>query len=488
MDGGDDGAVVRASTPIQALRELAAVVGDRHVISDALEPFRHDATFMDGELIAAVLPETTAEVSEVMKVCHHHRIPVVARGGGSSLVGGSVPLGGGIVLSLERMSGIEIDTDNVCAVAEAGAITGRIQEEAALHHLMYPPDPASASMSSIGGNVACNSGGPSCLKYGVTADYVMGMTVVLADGQVLRLGGRTRKRSSGYRLAHLFIGSEGTLGIVTEVTLKLIPLPQHRATAIVSFRTATHAADAVARLMGSGHLPAALELMDRGALELVQHLLPPGLGTDAGCVLLIEQDGASPEQVHDDIEAMIVVVDGIDNRLAQSGSERDKLWNARRSFGKVLMAMRKNYFAEDLSVPISAIPEMLARIERLAVETGMKIPVVAHAGDGNVHPAIVFDDHQRSLVGPAAARLFADAVELGGSISGEHGLGLLKRDHAAQEHSALEFDLMRQLKALMDPNGILNPHKVFPEEPADGAFLDRQPGWRAGQGRSEIGD
>jgi glycolate oxidase len=471
-----------------AMRELAAVVGDRHVITDALEPFSHDATFMDGGLIAAVLPGTTAEVSGVMRVCHQHGIPVVPRGGGSSLVGGSVPLGGGIVLSLERMSRIEIDTGNVCAIAGAGAITARIQEEAATHGLMYPPDPASSQMSSIGGNIACNSGGPSCLKYGVTADYVMGMTVVLADGEVLQLGGRTRKRSSGYRLAHLFIGSEGTLGIVTEVVLKLIPLPRHRATAIVSFRTATDAAAAVARLMGSGHLPAALELMDRGALDLVGHLLPPGLGKGAGCVLLIEQDGGSPEQVQADIEAMVVVVDGIDNRLAQSGSERDKLWNARRSFGKVLMSMPKNYFAEDLSVPIAAIPEMLARIERLAAETGLNIPVVAHAGDGNVHPSIVFDDDQRDLVGPAAAGLFADAVELGGSISGEHGLGSLKRDHAAREHSALKFDLMRQLKTVMDPKGILNPHKVFPEGPADGGFLDRQPGWRTSRRRSEIGD
>jgi len=185
---------------------------------------------------------------------------------------------------------------------------------------------------------------------------------------------------------------------------------------------------------------------------------------------------------------MVVIVDGIDNRLAQSGSERDKLWSARRSFGKVLMSMPKNYFAEDLSVPIAAIPEMLARIQRLAAETGLKIPVVGHAGDGNIHPAIVFDDDQRDLVGPAAAQLFADAVELGGSISGEHGLGSLKRDHAAREHSALEFDLMRQLKAVMDPKGILNPHKVFPEGPADGAFLDRQPGWRAARRRSEIGD
>ena len=476
------------STQTQALSELATVVGDRYVITDALEHFTHDATFMDGELIAAVLPRTTAEVAAVMKVCHRHGIPVVARGGGSSLVGGSVPLGGGVVLALERMSGIHIDTGNVCAIAEAGAITGRIQEEAATHGLMYPPDPASSQMSSIGGNVACNSGGPSCLKYGVTADYVMGMTVVLADGRILSLGGRTRKRSSGYRLANLFIGSEGTLGIVTEVVLKLIPLPRYRATAIVSFRTATDAAAAVARLMSSGHLPAALELMDRGALELVDHLLPPGLAVGAGCVLLIEQDGGSPEQVQADIEAIVVVVDGIDNRLAQSGAERDKLWNARRSFGKVLMSMPKNYFAEDISVPISAIPEMLARIEQLRAETGLRIPVVGHAGDGNLHPSFVFDDDQRDLVGPAAARLFADAVELGGSIAGEHGLGSLKRDHAVREHTAVEFDLMRQLKSVMDPKGILNPHKVFPEGPADGGFLDRQPGWRAGQRRSEIGD
>jgi glycolate oxidase len=478
----------KTEVTIEALHELAAVVGDQHVITGAIEPFTHDATFMDGELLAAVLPGTTAEVSGVMRVCNQLGIPVVARGSGTSLVGGSVPLGGGVVLSLERMSAIEIDTGNVCAIAEAGAITGLIQEAAGLHGLMYPPDPASAQMSSIGGNVACNSGGPSCLKYGVTADYVMGMTVVLADGQILTLGGRTRKRSSGYRLAHLFIGSEGTLGLVTEVVLKLIPLPLHRATAIVSFSSATDAAAAVARLMGSGRLPAALELMDRGALDLVRDLLPPGLGTDAACVLLIEQDGATLEQVRDDLEAMVVVVGGIDNRLAQSGTERDKLWNARRGFGKVLMAMPKNFFAEDVSVPIAAIPEMLARIQRLAVETGLRIPVVGHAGDGNLHPSFVFDDDQRDLVGPAAARLFADAVELGGSISGEHGLGALKRDHAAREHSALEFDLMRQLKTVFDPKGILNPHKVFPEGPADGGFLDRQPGWRTNRRRSEIGD
>jgi glycolate oxidase len=471
------------------MSELAEIVGQHHLITgEALEPFSHDATFVEGDVAAAILPATTAEVSHVLATCNRHRIPVVARGSGTSLVGGSVAIGGGVILSLERMNEIVIERGNVLAIVGAGAITGQIQEAASLTGLMYPPDPASLHMSSIGGNVACNSGGPSCLKYGLTADYVLGMTVVVANGQVLQLGGRTRKRASGYRLAQLFVGSEGTLGVVTEVILKLIPLPRHRATALVGFSSARDAADAIARLMGNGYLPAALELMDWGALELVRELLPAGFQSDFGCVLLIEHDGSSLDKVQSELEEMVVVLGGDDNRIAQSSSEREKLWDARRSFAKVLMAMPKNFFAEDVSVPIACIPEMLDRVHRLAAETGLRIPVVGHAGDGNLHPSFVFENHQRDLIGPAAARLFADAVELGGSISGEHGLGSLKRDHARREHSDLEFSLMRQLKRMFDPKGILNPHKVFPEGPADDAFLDRQPGWREGRRQSEVGD
>jgi glycolate oxidase len=479
----------RRGCALSSLREFGQIVGQRYVITgEALEPYTHDATFIEGQVTAAVLPATTAEVSEVIAACNRLGIAIVARGSGTSLVGGPVSLSGGIVLSLERLNEIVVDAGNVCAVAGAGAITGKIQEAAALCGLMYPPDPASVQMSSIGGNVACNSGGPSCLKYGLTADYVMGMTVVLADSQVLHLGGRTRKRSSGYRLAQLFVGSEGTLGVVTEVILKLIPLPKHRATGMVGFRSAHDAAAAVARLMSTGYLPAALELMDRGALEIVGHLLPPGFESDFGCVLLIEHDGSSADQVQNELEQMVIILGGDDNRIAQSSAEREKLWNARRSFAKVLMGMPKNFFAEDVSVPIASIPEMLDRVHRLAAETGLRIPVVGHAGDGNLHPSFVFEDAQRDLIGPAAARLFADAVELGGSISGEHGLGALKRDHAVHEHSELEFNLMRQLKRILDPSGILNPHKVFPEGPPDSDFLERQPGWRESRRRSEIGD
>jgi glycolate oxidase len=366
---------------------LRAAVGPANVISDErLEPYSHDATFMEGPLAVAVLPASTEEVARVVRICADTGTPLVARGAGTSLTGGSVPMGGALVLSLERLDGVEIDPDNVVAVAGAGVITGRLQEEAAVHGLMYPPDPASVSLSSIGGNVSCNAGGMCCVKYGVTSDYVIGLTVVLADGTVLRLGGRTRKRASGYRLAQLFVGSEGTLGIVTEVILKLIPLPRHHATAMLGYHSLEAAAKAVARLLGSGHFPAAIEIMDRTSLELVQEHLPPGFEPRYEAVLIVDQDGNDLEQVQMQLLEIAEILDGADNRVAQSSLERDGIWNARRGFGKVLMAMRKNFFAEDVAVPIARIPEMVRRVGELSRRTGVTICIVGHAGDGNLHP------------------------------------------------------------------------------------------------------
>jgi glycolate oxidase len=409
--------------------------------------------------------------------CSEPPTPVVARGSGTSLVGGPVPLAGGVVLSLDRLTHLEIDVPNTVAVAGAGVITGQLDEAANAHGLMYPPDPASVELSTIGGNVACNSGGLRCVKYGVTADYVVGMTVVLADGRALRLGGRLRKRSSGYRLMQLFIGSEGTLGIVTEVVVKLVPLPRHRATAMVGFRALEDAAGAVSRMLAEGHLPAAVELLDRGTIELVRDRLPRGFEPDLEAVLIVEQDGSEEEFVQLELMRMVELLGGVDNRIAQSSLERERLWDARRNFGKVLMGMPHNFFAEDVAVPIGSIPEMARRIGRLAAETGLRIVTVGHVGDGNLHPTLVFREDQRHLVSPAAARIFRDAIELGGTISAEHGLGALKRDHAEAEHGSLAVGMMRQLKALLDPAGILNPHKVLPEQPADDEFLNRMPGW-----------
>jgi glycolate oxidase len=457
---------------------LTGIVGAAHVLTgeDAWE-FTHDATFMEHGLLAVVRPAGTDEVAAAVSACAEAGAPVVARGAGTSLVGGPVPLAGGVVLSLDRLTALEIDVANTVAVAGAGVITRQLDEAAGAHGLMYPPDPASVELSTIGGNVACNAGGLRCVKYGVTADYVVGLTVVLADGGVLRLGGRLRKRSSGYRLLHLFVGSEGTLGVVTEVIVKLVPAPRHRATAMVGFPTLEAAGAAVARVLAAGHLPAAVELLDRGALALVRDRLPPGFDPGLEAVLVVEQDGSDEEFTGLELMRIVELLDGADNRVAQSRSEREGLWDARRSFGKVLMSMPHAYFSEDVAVPVGAIPEMARRVHALAEETGLRIATVGHVGDGNLHPTILFTEDQRHLVGAAAARIFRDAIALGGTISAEHGLGALKRDYAEEEHGPLAMALMRRLKAELDPRGILNPHKVFPEQPADDRFLDRMPGW-----------
>jgi glycolate oxidase len=460
------------------LGELSRIAGAAHVLSgEAAEEFTHDATFMQHGLTAVVRPGSTEEVAAAVRACALAGVPVVARGSGTSLVGGPVPLEGGVVLGLDRLAELEIDVPNTVAVAGAGVITGRLDEAANAAGLMYPPDPASVHMSTIGGNVACNSGGMRCLKYGVTADYVTGLTVVLASGDVLRLGGKLRKRSSGYRLAQLFIGSEGTLGVVTEVIVKLVPLPRHRATAMVGFASVEEAAGAVSRVLAAGHFPAALELLDRSTLRLVREKLPPGFDPDLEAVLIVEQDGNDEDHVQLELMGIVELLGGVDNRVAQSSQERERLWEARRSFGKVLMAMPHNNFAEDVAVPISQVPEMVRRVRRLAEDTGLEICVLGHAGDGNLHPTFVFSEEQRPLVSGAAAQVFRDALDLGGSISAEHGLGALKRDYAEVEHGALALGLMRQLKQMMDPSNILNPHKIFPEQPADDDFLNRIPGW-----------
>jgi glycolate oxidase len=475
------------------LDQLREAIGAANVLHGVgLEPYRHDATFLDAEPRAAVLPGTTEEVAAIVRVCAAAGLPLVPRGAGSSLVGGSVPLGGGVVISMERFNQLEIDPSNLCAVAGAGVITAKLNAAAAEHGLMYPPDPASVEICSIGGNVACNSGGMHSVKYGVTADYVIGLTVVMADGRIQRLGGRLRKRAAGYRLMQLFVGSEGTLGIITEVIVRLVPMPAAYATAVVGFRSLDDAAAGVTRLFRSGHLPAALELIDRSALDLMKEHLPQANEPGLSSVLIVEQDGIDEDHVLAQMLRMVQALEGCADWIAQSPAERFKIWSARRKLGHILTERPDNFFAEDIGVPIGAIPEMAKRLSKLSAATGLTIALFGHAGDGNLHPTILFSDAQRSMVGGAAARILRDALELGGTISAEHGLGALKRDFAEEELGSEAMDLMRRIKSLLDPRGILNPHKVFPEQPANEHFLDAQPGWvqPAGNGvrrHSELG-
>lgn len=470
------------------LDSLRRIVGAENVLTDssALETFSHDATFVSRIPEFVIRPGSTEEVSSVVKLLYGAEIPITTRGAGTGLSGGAVPIEGGAVIALDALTKIEIDAPSMCAVAGAGAITARLQEAAVAQGLMYPPDPASIDTCTIGGNIATNAGGPACLKYGVTGEYVIGLTVVLADGRVLLLGGKARKRSAGYRLAQLFVGSEGTLGIVTEAVLRLVPLPKERATALVAFRTVGDAAEAVAALLAGGHLPAALELIDRSSLEYVADLLPEGFPHEAAAVLLVEQDGSDRHSVTQEILEMVKVAEAssaLGSTTDLDGSHRSDMWRARRMIGTRLLERRSYRLSEDIAVPIARIPEMVEQIREISESMGVSVAVFGHAGDGNLHPSLIFDDREPETlrrVEQAAARIFRAALELGGTVSAEHGLGAVKRDFAEEELGTEALEIMRSFKYLLDPKGLLNPGKVFPARSApDASFLASLPGWLA---------
>lgn len=452
-------------------KELQIIVGE-----DGLEIqpqlFTHaisDAPSQDILTTTIVYPRTTQQVSALLRLAHQHALPVVTRGSGTSLTGSNIPTQGELVLSLTRMDHIlEIDPQTSTATVEAGVINGDLQQALEPFGLFYPPDPASLMECSLGGNIACNAGGPRCLKYGVTKDYVLGMTVVLADGRILHLGGKVLKSAVGYQLIQLFIGSEGTLGAITEIILRLLPRPKAYATAAVFFPDLDQASQAITALFSHGLLPTAVELMDAVTLRAVEYHLPTGVSSETGTLLLIEQDGY--DQV--DVQREILMVEqlcrekgAIQVQIAVNQKEREELWKTRRAASDALGRIYPNKLGEDIVVPRSKIPEMVRRINQIAKQFGLLIAVFGHAGDGNLHPNILFDQQQagqRELVEQAAASIFQAALDLGGTLSGEHGIGLLKREFLPL---ALEEDvvaMMKGIKQLFDPAGLLNPGKIFP--------------------------
>jgi glycolate oxidase len=431
--------------------------------------YSFDGTFQQRRPDLAISPASTNEVAAIVRVAAREKIPIVARGASSGLAGGTIPEAGGLIVNLARMDRIvEIDTANVCAVAQAGVVTLQLQQAVERVGLFYPPDPASSRQSTIGGNVATNAGGPRCLKYGVTRDYVIGLTVVLASGEIMRLGGKVTKNATGYQLMHLFVGSEGTLGIVTEVILRLAPLPRARVTAVAVFDQLAGASQAVSKIMGSGILPATLELMDGTTINVVEDFLQAGLPRDAQALLLLEQDGAAEDIARKDVERMAELcraVGASDVQLATSAAERDRLWLARRSVSAALGRLRPNKLGEDVVVPKSEVPAMIACVGEIAARYSLPIPVFGHAGDGNLHPNILFDlrdpDEVRR-VELAARDIFRAALRLGGTLSGEHGVGTLKREFLEEAQGPLAVGIARQIKRVLDPDDLLNPGKVFP--------------------------
>ncbi len=454
----------------EVLAALRAAIGAGHVLHDKadLATYAYDGTFLESPPDCIVLPKTTAQVSAVMKVASTHRIPIVSRGTGSGLAGGTVPLAGGIVLSTVRMNEIvEMDVINMCARVQPGVITADLQSAAGTENLMYPPDPASMKQSTIGGNIGMCAGGPKGLKYGVTKDYVLGLEVVLADGRVMRTGGKMIKNVTGYNLTQLFVGSEGTLGIVVEATLRLVARPRASRTALAAFPKLDDAARLVTVILGAGVTPATIELMDGASIKAVEEYKSFGLPLDAEAVLLIEVDGdeASVTASVQEVGRLCGEHGASQVRVATTVEESATLWEARRAVSPSITRLRPTKLGEDISVPRSAIPAAVRAVGEIARRYDLMIPLYGHISDGNLHPNILFDRHDEeevARVNAAARDIFAATLALGGTLSGEHGIGSLKKEYLADALDPVALEMMRQVKAVFDPLSLLNPGKVFP--------------------------
>ncbi|MDH6195897.1 glycolate oxidase [Mycobacterium frederiksbergense] len=455
------------SAPDSDIAALAAELPDGTVITDpaVIEGYRRDAANdpHPGLPRAVVRPGSTEDVQTVLRWANAHRVAVVPRGAGSGLSGGATAVDGGIVLSTERMRQIRIDTANRTAVVQPGVLNSEVKRAAAEHGLWYPPDPASVEISSIGGNAATNAGGLCCVKYGVTSDYVLGMQVVLADGTAVRLGGPRLKDVAGLPLTKLFVGSEGILGVITELTLRLIPVQPPASTVVALFGSVQDAADAVVSITAKVR-PAMLELMDHASINAVEDYSRMGLDRSAQALLLIQSDapGAAAEEIAHVIEACEKA--GATEVFATDDPEEGAGFTAARRLVGLALAQLGTLLLEDVTVPIPVLPELVAGINRIADDCDVLICVVAHAGDGNTHPVVVFDATDPDMSDRARrafARVMELAIALGGTITGEHGVGRLKRDWLPLQLGDDVMALTRRIKDDLDPHGILNPGAVL---------------------------
>ncbi|MEJ2866182.1 FAD-linked oxidase C-terminal domain-containing protein [Actinomycetospora sp. OC33-EN08] len=447
----------------------AALPADRVVDDpDVLASYAHDdAEWAPWELPAAVVRPTDAEQCRaVVRACLEHRTPLVPRGAGTGLSGGANATAGSVVVSVEQMTRIhEIDPAERLAVVEPGIVNDDLRAECARRGLWYPPDPASSPWSTIGGNVATNAGGVCCVKYGVTRDYVLGVQVVNGLGELVRLGRRTAKGVAGLDLAGLMVGSEGTLGLITEVTVKLRPARAPEHTVAGYFANIVDAGRAVAAITAAGLTPSALELVDRTCLEAVDAWKNMGLAAEADVILLGRSDapGAAGLAEADEMIAHFEAAGATFSARAETADEADALFAARRLAYPALERLGP-VLTEDVCVPRAAVPEMLARIQETGRRFDTTIANLAHAGDGNLHPLLITpvgDEPARERAQAAFHRIIADALELGGTVTGEHGVGLLKRDGLAAEQTPENLAMQRAVKAALDPHGILNPGKIL---------------------------
>jgi len=454
---------------------LKETVGEDQVASKLIDLISYscDASVFRHRPDVVVYATTTEQVSAILKMANRERIPVTPRGAGTNLAGEVVPARGGIALDMSRMDRIlEISLEDRIAVVQPGVVYADLNKRLALHGFVFPPDPSSGIVATIGGNVATNAGGVRASKYGVTMGYVRGLEVVLPSGEVMRAGGRVLKTSSGFNLTQLFVGSEGTLGVITEVILKIDPKPTETCTAMATFPRLTDAGRAVSQIMRSGAIPSVLEIVEKTCIKAINQRTPLNL-PEVEAILLAETDGFVKE---DALFQMNKIVDifrangAMEVKWAESAEQAQALWKARKSSFPVVSSLNNTTFAEDITVPLSKVPDMLQALEELGSKYNLIFPTVGHMGDGNLHPHFSYDrtnPDEVERVTQAEKELYRAAIELGGTLSGEHGIGLAKAAFMPLEHDPVAMATMRSLKKMFDPNNILNPGKMNLEAASD---------------------
>ncbi len=454
--------------PETLIRELSACLGPDGWRTDEATRRAHgsDDSRRFAWPDAVALPVDREQVATIVRVCRTHAVPVVARGAGTATTAAAVPFAGGVVVSFARMNRIlEVRVADRCAVVEPGVLNGDLQQALQPHGLFWPPDPSSFERCTVGGNLATNAGGPRAVKYGATRDNVLGLVAVTGSGDIIRCGGPWSKNATGYDLTHLLVGSEGTLGLIVEATLKLAPRPVAQAGLRALYRDSGAATAAVARLMRQPQVPTTLEFMDGHAIALLRR--NGSEVPEAGAMLLIEADG-DEDSLPLALTALGAAAEGeglILLDVAMDGLARDRLWAARRALSPALRTLAPGKINEDVVVPVSRIPELVAAMEDLSTQVDLPIVVFGHAGNGNLHVNILYhpdDPQQNRRAHEALPQLFEQVLALGGSLSGEHGIGLAKRDFMTRALAAPTLAAMRSLKAALDPDGILNPGKVLP--------------------------
>ncbi|MBA7572911.1 putative FAD-linked oxidoreductase [subsurface metagenome] len=455
------------------ISQLRKIVGQEAVLTskEDLNAYSYDGTATWAHMPdVVVLPTTTEQVSQILKLANENQIPVTPRGAGTNVSGGSIPIKGGIVLCTTRMDKIlEINKTNLTAIVEPGVILQDFNTALAKQGLFYPPDPQSFLGCTIGGTVAENAGGPYCVKYGVTKQYVLGLEVVLANGYIMKLGGVTVKNRTGYELAMLFTGSEGTLGVITKITLRLIPMPPANKTMMAVFDDMAVGGQAVSNILASGVVPAKIEFVDNFVLRRIEEMTPMGLPVEAKALLLIQADG-SPAAVEAESEQIVDILKksrAKEIKVAKDAAKAAMYWKMRSAGFAATFGAAHTVMAEDVAVPRDKLAKFIQKLDEISARTGFFISYLGHAGDGNLHPSIFTDIRKKeefARAQQAMEEIFEAALSLGGVLSGEHGIGLEKQRFLKRAMDPIALNLMRKIKAILDPNNILNPGKIWEEE------------------------